>query len=384
MKVLFLSLWYPNRYDAMSGLFVRKHAQAVAAYADVYVLYLCAHKAVKRFEIEEQEVHGVKEMIVYYPATRFIPTKIRRFLKGYRKGFNKLFKSWGKPDVVHANVFMRNAFMGYYLKKRYGIPYVVSEHWSRYLPENMSYSGKVRRKITEKISAEAECVMPVSTTLKLAMKDQGLAGANYKVVPNVVDDFFYSSKKESKDTRIKRLLHVSCFDERSKNGIGIVKAIALLSKRRTDFELVMAGVGRDWDEVKQTAENEGLLGNRILMVGEQTPEEIKTWFDKSDAFVLFSNYETAAVVLSESIATGTPIVTTPVGIAPVMVTNEVGIIVPINDSEVLCEALDFMLDHYEEFDETLIRSKGNEFTMERVGAQFKEIYLEALEPRIEA
>lgn len=384
MKVLFLSLWYPNRYDAMSGLFVRKHAQAVAAYADVYVLYLCAHKAVKRFEIEEQEVHGVKEMIVYYPATRFIPTKIRRFLKGYRKGFNKLFKSWGKPDVVHANVFMRNAFMGYYLKKRYGIPYVVSEHWSRYLPENMSYSGKVRRKITEKISAEAECVMPVSTTLKLAMKDQGLAGANYKVVPNVVDDFFYSSKKESKDTRIKRLLHVSCFDERSKNGIGIVKAIALLSKRRTDFELVMAGVGRDWNEVKQTAENEGLLGNRILMVGEQTPEEIKTWFDKSDAFVLFSNYETAAVVLSESIATGTPIVTTPVGIAPVMVTNEVGIIVPINDSEVLCEALDFMLDHYEEFDETLIRSKGNEFTMERVGAQFKEIYLEALEPRIEA
>ena len=323
-------------------------------------------------------------MIVYYPATRFIPTKIRRFLKGYRKGFNKLFKSWGKPDVVHANVFMRNAFMGYYLKKRYGIPYVVSEHWSRYLPENMSYSGKVRRKITEKISAEAECVMPVSTTLKLAMKDQGLAGANYKVVPNVVDDFFYSSKKESKDTRIKRLLHVSCFDERSKNGIGIVKAIALLSKRRTDFELVMAGVGRDWNEVKQTAENEGLLGNRILMVGEQTPEEIKTWFDKSDAFVLFSNYETAAVVLSESIATGTPIVTTPVGIAPVMVTNEVGIIVPINDSEVLCEALDFMLDHYEEFDETLIRSKGNEFTMERVGAQFKEIYLEALEPRIEA
>jgi len=29
-KVLFLSAWYPNRYDAMAGLFVRKHAEAVS------------------------------------------------------------------------------------------------------------------------------------------------------------------------------------------------------------------------------------------------------------------------------------------------------------------------------------------------------------------
>ena len=39
-KVLFLSAWYPNRYDAMAGLFVRKHAEAVGQYADVCVLYL--------------------------------------------------------------------------------------------------------------------------------------------------------------------------------------------------------------------------------------------------------------------------------------------------------------------------------------------------------
>ena len=56
-----------------------------------------------------------------------------------------------------------------------------------------------------------------------------------------------------------------------------------------------------------------------------------------------------------------------------MVTHDVGIIVSINESEVLCEALDFMLDHYQEFDEEVIRSKGNEFTMPTVGAQFKQL-----------
>ncbi len=35
MTVLFFSQWYPNRYDAMPGLFVRKHAQAVARFCDV-------------------------------------------------------------------------------------------------------------------------------------------------------------------------------------------------------------------------------------------------------------------------------------------------------------------------------------------------------------
>jgi hypothetical protein len=42
MKVLFLTPWYPHRYDAMSGLFVRKHAQAVARQGvEVTVLSQC-------------------------------------------------------------------------------------------------------------------------------------------------------------------------------------------------------------------------------------------------------------------------------------------------------------------------------------------------------
>ena len=40
MKVLFLSAWYPTERDAMAGLFVQKHAEAVAQQGhDVRVLY---------------------------------------------------------------------------------------------------------------------------------------------------------------------------------------------------------------------------------------------------------------------------------------------------------------------------------------------------------
>ena len=45
----------------------------------------------------------------------------------------------------------------------------------------------------------------------------------------------------------------------------------------------------------------------IQFTGEQTPEQVKEWMDASDCFVLFSNYETAAVVLEEAAACGLPI-----------------------------------------------------------------------------
>ena len=40
MTVLFLSAWYPTERDAMAGLFVQMHAEAVMQHgADVKVLY---------------------------------------------------------------------------------------------------------------------------------------------------------------------------------------------------------------------------------------------------------------------------------------------------------------------------------------------------------
>ena len=51
MNVLFLSKWYPNKYDAMAGLFVRKHAQAAARVCDVTVMYVFTDPRIRVFEI---------------------------------------------------------------------------------------------------------------------------------------------------------------------------------------------------------------------------------------------------------------------------------------------------------------------------------------------
>jgi hypothetical protein len=68
MKVLFISAWYPNRYDEMAGLFVRKHAQAVSQFCDVEVLYIHPATDINRFEICVKNIDKLKETTVYFPA----------------------------------------------------------------------------------------------------------------------------------------------------------------------------------------------------------------------------------------------------------------------------------------------------------------------------
>ena len=384
MKVLFLTPWYPYRYDAMSGLFVRKHAQAVARQGvEVTVLSQCLVDEPllneeqfsifnSQFSIQEKEVEGVKEVVLY--------TKKRGFfaeLQGIKKLWQYWHERYGMPDVVHLNVLTKQGLLASWLNWKYGVPYVVMEHWSGYLPENGDYRGAMRKRMSEMILQKAKAVMPVSVRLMNAMKQCGLEHNNWQVVPNVIDDFFYSrdaihcvSKNEGKF----RFLHVSCFDNRAKNTLGIVEAVERLSRQRNDFEMIMVGTGQDIFFTRCLADNYKLESRGFIkFIGEQTPQQVKEWMDTSDCFVLFSNYETAAVVLEEAVACGLPIISTPVGIAEELQVRGVEIL-PVGDVDKLVEAMSAMIDNVDKFDKEKIKAKATQYSFDKVGSQLVKIY----------
>ena len=195
IKVLFISAWYPHRYDSMSGLFVRKHAEAVSLYCDVTVLYVHPDEQIDTFEIVERKHNNLREVIVYYPVnTKNVFSKMFKtihYTRVYRKGYKRIVQSGFSPDIVHSNILTRTGAMAYLHKIWKGIPYVVMEHWSRYLPNRQEYNGFIRKKITENVVKHAAAVMPVSEMLKKAMLDHRLHNPNYVIINNVVDDFFF-------------------------------------------------------------------------------------------------------------------------------------------------------------------------------------------------
>ena len=312
MKVLYLTPWYPSEQDAMAGLFVLKHADAVRKQgADVRVI--CAQQ-----------------------------------WRDLWRQWRNLRDTWGLPDVVQVNVITKNALLALWLKLARDIPYCIIEHWSGYLPENGQYAqwSGLKHALTRMLCKHAEVVMPVSAKLEQAMRAHGLTAKRWLRARNVVDDFFYEPFSRTPNA-VKTLLHVSCFDEAAKNVHGLLKAFRVVCDRREDVRLVIIGTGVDFDRCQQWAEELAFPKDRLLFTGELTPEQVSDRLHHADAFVLQSRYETAAIVLIEAAAAGIPILSTPVGLAEEIVSPGTGVIISceavVNDPEAFADAIEEVL-----------------------------------------
>ena len=382
MKVLFLSAWYPHRYDAICGLFVRKHAQAVSCYAEVCVLYLYADETIRKFEVVEQNFEKIKEIYVYFP---FIHNKLLvkisktiNYVRAFLKGYKIVKNGFGKPNITQVNVLTRSGVLAYYLKLKEKIPYTIIEHWSRYFPQNKTYNGFLRKRVTEFVVRQAEVLTPVSNYLKNAMSDYNLTNKKTIIINNVVDDFFFENQKKEQRTK-KQIAHISSCDDKTKNICGLLNATKLLSEKRVDFELVMVVAGKDFEMSRNHCENLNFPKDMVKFIGEQIPQEVAKWLAKSDLFVMFSNYETFCIVVAESLASGVPVIGTPTGIVPDVIDETNGLIVDFNNTTALSEKMNFMLDNLTKYDAEKIRNDVREkFSCESVGKELNKIYSECI------
>ena len=395
MKSLFITPWYPTKYDAMSGLFVFRHAEAVLSQdIDVHVLYICYHPDVKKHYVEHIHSHGVKQTFFYYPDKKNSITEIKHLFKAWRYWHSH----YGLPDIIHLNVLTKQIILPLYIKKRYNIPFVLTEHWTGYLPENGAFYRNKLKEFHKKAITKASMVMPVSDLLADAMK-KALSNnlRDITVIPNVVNDLFYSlSKNEySKTTHPKNkekfvFLHVSCFNNEAKNTVGIVEATEQLLAIRDDFKVKMVGIGPDFELTKVAANIKGLTNRGIIeFTGELLTEQVAIEMTEADAFILFSNYETAAVVLQEASVMELPIISTAVGIAPMILhpitktENDIkissqGILVPQKDTNALCYAMNYMIDHINDFSNRDNSNIKNEYTYESIGEKISAVYKQTI------
>lgn len=377
---LFLSAWYPNRYDAMPGLFVRKHAEAVSRFCKVTVLYVHADEQLKKREISIENYHSVHEVVVYYPTGRGILRKLIKpfqFATAYLTGIRKVFAHFGRPDIVHVNILTRTALPALYLRFTRQIPYVITEHWSRYLPSRNSYHGCIRKWLTRHVVRKASALMPVTNNLLTAMQQHAIINPRSVVVNNVVEDYFFESVARTKDN-YTRLLHISCFDDEPKNISGMLSVVAQLMDMRSDFRITLVGTGKDIEAIKKLAESLGIL-SKLEFTGELPPVDIAAILYRSDFLVLFSNNENAPVVISESLACGKPVVATRVGGIPEMIDKTNGILVDPGDEKGLLEALNFMIDHHSDYNATEIQKQARlNYSYSTVGEAIYTLYKKVL------
>jgi glycosyltransferase involved in cell wall biosynthesis len=385
IKVLFWpGCWYPDRRNPLNGIFIRRHAEAVAPLADVAVLYITADAGLTdhRYEIEvNDDKAGVTVRVYYRPfPVPFRPLRILnvwRYFCAARRGICTLRTRWGDPDIVHLQVnppWGQIAAMKTFFP---GLPFIFTEHWSGYHHANGEFRGFFRKRLTAWVVRRAFAVTPVSRNLQEIMESHGLHG-RYVVIPNAVRMDLFLPASVPRPGSPPVFLHVSRLTA-LKNVIGILHAAAALRGKGRDFRLLIAGQGEDRESLEQLAETLSLREGCVRFVGRKDETELAQIMRQADCFVLFSNYENLPCVISEAMASGLPVIATRVGGVPEQVKPGTGILLDPGDEAGLAKAMADILDGNVCFDRQAIRRFAEEnYSYAEVGKRFLLLYQEAL------
>ena len=380
LKVLFVAGWYPSEKNPVAGVFVREHAKAVSLYNEVVVLYSEGiDRSVRSiYHIEDNMEDGLRTLRIRYRKSPIPKTSYFIYLWSMFAAFRKLIRDGFKPDVIHAHVYSAGV-PAVLLGKRYDIPVVVTEHSSEFPRRRINRINRLKAKFAFE---NASIVCPVSENLKRHIESYGIR-AQFQVVPNVVDTSLFSpnnsASNEVQEER-KRILLVALLSP-VKGVPCLLEALASLKEKRTDFVLDIVGDGPIRPAYEEMAHALG-LSDVICFHGLKTKTGVAAFMEQSDFFVLPSKWENLPCVLIEAMACGLPIVATKVGGISEMISKKVGVLVPPKDVEALAEAIDYMLDHYQEYaSEEIVRYVKTRYSYEAVGERWDRIYKKLIESK---
>ena len=391
--IVFLARWYPHRYDPMFGLFVQRHAEAAALFNDITVIYCqqtCRDVSItpekneqyvidtsnhKKFEIVRTLENNVDTIRVYYKKPK---NKILSLIRFYRANMMalKIGRDNGRDksrpyDLIHVHILTRLGVIAWIQKLLHKTPYIITEHWSRYLPGN-DFNGFLRKFFTKIIVRNAKLVTTVTENLANAMKAHGLKNDNYVTLPNVVNlDMFHISEKSNNPCKI---IHISCFEDKSKNISGLLESLKIVDEKGIDFQCTLIGEGMDFEMMKQKAESLQLI-NKVSFTGLLEGQALADELSSGDFLVLSSNYENMPVVILEALASGLPVVSTNVGGIKEMIDETKGILVEPRNKEALAEAIIKMIETYKNYNATYLRNSVIEkYGYESVGRFLDKMY----------
>jgi len=382
-KVLWLTSWYPGRIDAYTGDYIERHARAASLENEITVLHIVKDKEhifqEKKYVEFRQYKEGGEATIIYYQTPAYQISWLEKihstylFLKYHRDYFRSYVRTKGMPSGIHVHIGLKAGMAALYLKFRYRINYVVSEHWSGLCPEakpNFNDMSRVNRWLWKKVMKNASGYSAVSEYLAVAMQNR-FHLQKVKVIPNVVDSgMFYPSPKIISRPRF---IHISTIKNYQKNVREILEAAAIIVNRLPEFSLVIFGKP---DESMENYVRFMNLGH-VIEFKDMVPQEIlRQHIQESIALILYSRFETFGCVIIEANACGKPVIVSDI---PVFHENVkaglTGAIVPLNNPWLLAEAIFAVANDKYLFDPELIHQWAvDHYSFEKVGKQFAEFY----------
>lgn len=343
MKVAIISRGMPTHKDPLNGIFEFDQAKALAKKGIEVAFVVIDFRAFsyKRhlgfFKYESEGVHVFELSLPLNVYRRAIPFLKRLLLIPFRY----MMKSFGKPDVVHAH-FYSIAAIAAILKKKYGIPFIITEHSSK-LNKPAEQISNLDKRLASKAYQSCDQLICVSEALRKNILQ------NFQhdsiVIPDMVDNqnFQYLNKAKKEPpfvfVSVGNLIPIKAFN----------LLIEAFSQVKDNAELYIIGDGPEKENLNSQI-NTLNLDSKVKLLGRLNRNEINKIYQNSHVFVLPSQSETFGVSYIEAMYAGLPVIATRCGGPESFVNESNGLLVPINDTNELALAMRLMCLNYSNYD----------------------------------
>lgn len=376
MNILIVTAWYPTETNPISGIFIKEIAKALSEYSNVLILHMIEGSPKGFYEVLEFAEDKFKVVRVRYKRIRGLSFFLYLYLT---INITKKIVDEFSPDIVHLHVY-RAGVPALILKKLFGIPYVITEHY-KLIDEGSSLTRRILNKIKILIASaiinHSELAILPSKAILRSIESHGIIKET-KIIPNVVNTKIFNKNRSNKVNNVKRLLFVGGL-EKIKGVEYLLRALSIVVKNRNDFILDIVGDGPERERYEKIVKDLK-LENYVFFHGLKSKGEVAEFMKRCSFFILPSLWESQACVLIEAMACGKPVIATSSGGPKEIVMDFCGILVPPKDVKALAEAIDFMLDHFDNFPSKKISKYiQSKFSYKKVGKRLYNTYKQIID-----
>ena len=273
-------------------------------------------------------------------------------------------------DLIHSHYWLSGR-LGNWVQERWNIPHIVMFHTLGVVKNIVGLAEQEPdlRLATERklVQSSQRILAPTPAEKQNLVKFYHAPGEKIGVVPCGVNlDLFQPQDKRAVrrilglDENTPTALYVGRFDP-IKGIDRLLKAIAHLRRQQRVQLLIVGGDGPqtiEFQSLQQLARELGIKDS-VTFVGRIEQNRLPPYYSAADALVIPSYYESFGLVGLESLACGTPVVSTPVGAMSAILQNgEAGALVNDARPALLAEGIASIF----------ARQQAGEFSPERVRA----------------
>ncbi len=342
MRVLTFTALYPNKVNPLQGIFIHQRVKHLARRLgnSVEVIapvpYFPSWLPVSRWrqfgQIPREEI--IDGVHIHHPRYPFLPgiSMPAHGMLMYLASLSlaRCLHLEKQFDCIDAHFVYPDGFAAVHLGKKLGLPVVVS---ARGTDINLYPSFRIIRPMLRWTLMHAAAVIAVSADLKKKMTALSIPEAKIQVIPNGID----TERFHPLDTRSARkqldlpeegfiAVSVGSLIE-SKGHHLLISAVAELASSFPKLRLYIIGEGVYRSRLEELVRKRKLQ-NTVFLFGNRPNEELRLWLSAADVSCLMSSREGWPNVVPEALACGTPVLATPAGGIPeIMSSPELGMLV---------------------------------------------------------